>query len=92
MVTHIGLAINHHLASLTGQFVRPRLRGTCRPTSCSRSSRANSTRKRKLCSFCRRPGEPILIDIPEDLDPNTLVSAPFANGPIEDRVISRKAD
>ena len=39
----------------------------------------------------RRPGESILIDIPEDLDPSTPVSALFSGGPIEVRVISHKA-
>ena len=39
----------------------------------------------------RRPGESILIDIPEDLDPNTPVSELFANGPMEVRILSRKA-
>ena len=39
----------------------------------------------------RRPGESILIDIPEDLDPNTPVSALFAGGPIEVSVMSQKA-
>ena len=39
----------------------------------------------------RRPGESILIDIPDDLDPSTPVSALFADGPIEIRVISHKA-
>ena len=39
----------------------------------------------------RRPGESIVIDIPADLDPYTSVSALFANGLIEIRVISHKA-
>ena len=39
----------------------------------------------------RRPGESILIDIPEDLDPNTPVSALFADGPLEVRILSHKA-
>jgi len=39
----------------------------------------------------RRPGESILIDISEDLDPSTPVSALFENGPIEVRVMSQKA-
>ena len=39
----------------------------------------------------RRRGESILIDIPEDLDADTPVSALFANGPIEVRVMSHKA-
>jgi len=39
----------------------------------------------------RRPGESILIDIPEDLDPNTPVSSLFSGGPIEVRVLSHKA-
>ena len=38
-----------------------------------------------------RPGESILIDIPEDLAPSTPVSALFENGPIEVRVLSHKA-
>ena len=39
----------------------------------------------------RRPGESILIDIPEDLDPNTPVSSLFSGDPIEVRVLSHKA-
>ena len=39
----------------------------------------------------RRPGESIVIDIPDDLDPNTPVSALFGEGPIEVRVLSHKA-
>jgi len=37
------------------------------------------------------PGESIVIDIPEDLDPNTPVSSLFSGDPIEVRVLSHKA-
>ena len=35
--------------------------------------------------------EAIVIDIPEDLDPNTPVSSLFSGDPIEVRVLSHKA-
>ncbi len=44
------------------------------------------------CSYSQgAPAESIVIDIQEDLDPNTPISELFAGGPIEVRVLSYKA-